>query len=407
MKFTQRLVDDFDKDADRRMSAICRVMMVLMAVIGILNVTGLFKIGDVIYPVLIVSIAVLFVPTILYDFLHLRTKMTRYFVLTLVVAMAGILYAVLSYHVIIMLVFPVVISCLYCDRKSVLYTTILSIPVMLISHLTAFFLKIVPDEPLVTLHGVLVYGVIPRVIELLAISVICLSVTKKMQRLILSLIQKNRELYEDQQTLVSSLAEILKAQSQETGQHVKRVAAYTEVFCQALGLSEEESWKVSIASMMHDVGKIGVPQDILHKPTSLTEEEFAEVKKHVDYGYRLLKNSPGEIMQIAARIAHEHHERFDGTGYEEHRSGENIDLYARCVAIADVFDALVSRRCYKAAWDPEWARSEILSQAGRQFDPKLVKLFDDHFDEFMEVMRRYPDDEASLQGKRIDRACDT
>ena len=79
MKFTQRLVDDFDKDADRRMSAICRVMMVLMAVIGILNVTGLFKIGDVIYPVLIVSIAVLFVPTILYDFLHLRTKMTRYF----------------------------------------------------------------------------------------------------------------------------------------------------------------------------------------------------------------------------------------------------------------------------------------------------------------------------------------
>ena len=272
--------------------------------------------------------------------------------------MAGILYAVLSYHVIIMLVFPVVISCLYCDRKSVLYTTILSIPVMLISHLTAFFLKIVPDEPLVTLHGVLVYGVIPRVIELLAISVICLSVTKKMQRLILSLIQKNRELYEDQQTLVSSLAEILKAQSQETGQHVKRVAAYTEVFCQALGLSEEESWKVSIASMMHDVGKIGVPQDILHKPTSLTEEEFAEVKKHVDYGYRLLKNSPGEIMQIAAR-------------------------------------------------DPEWARSEILSQAGRQFDPKLVKLFDDHFDEFMEVMRRYPDDEASLRGKRIDRACDT
>lgn len=321
--------------------------------------------------------------------------------------MAGILYAVLSYHVIIMLVFPVVISCLYCDRKSVLYTTILSIPVMLISHLTAFFLKIVPDEPLVTLHGVLVYGVIPRVIDLLAISVICLSVTKKMQRLILSLIQKNRELYEDQQTLVSSLAEILKAQSQETGQHVKRVAAYTEVFCQALGLSEEESWKVSIASMMHDVGKIGVPQDILHKPTSLTEEEFAEVKKHVDYGYRLLKNSPGEIMQIAARIAHEHHERFDGTGYEEHRSGENIDLYARCVAIADVFDALVSRRCYKAAWDPEWARSVILSQAGRQFDPKLVKLFDDHFDEFMEVMRRYPDDEASLRGKRIDRACDT
>ena len=96
-------------------------------------------------------------------------------------------------------------------------------------------------------------------------------------------------------------------------------------------------------------------------------------------------------MQIAACIAQQHHERFDGKGYQHNLQAEEINLYARCVAIADVFDALVSKRCYKEAWSPEDARAEILSQAGRQFDPELTALFDQHFDEFLSVMQRYPD----------------
>ena len=241
------------------------------------------------------------------------------------------------------------------------------------------------------MKGVIVYGLVPRVIEMAAISVICLSVTGKLQRLIGALVEKNNELYEDQQTLVSSLSELVEAQSRETGQHVKRVAAYTEILCRALGLSEEEIWKVSVASMMHDVGKIGVPQDILHKPAKLTEEEYEEIKKHVDYGHKLLCNSPGEIMQIASRIAQQHHERFDGKGYQHNLQAQQINLYARCVAIADVFDALVSKRCYKSAWSPDQARQEIVAQAGQQFDPALTELFDSHFDEFLQVMERYPD----------------
>ena len=391
INFTNQLIRDFDKDADKRMSSICRIMILLMALVMLLNYLHVFKISGAIYPTLIVGIIILFIPTILYDFMNVRTKAVRYFVLTLVVLMSGLLYSFLSYHVIIMLVFPVVVSCLYCDRENVLYTTILSIPVMVASHLIAFMLKVVPDEPLVTLRGVLIYGIIPRVIELVAISIICLSVTSKLQRLIKALVDKNNELYEDQQTLVGSLAELVEAQSRETGQHVKRVAAYTEILCHAMGLSEEETWKVSVASMMHDVGKIGVPREILHKPGRLTDDEFSEVKQHVDYGYKLLENSPGEIMQLAANIAQQHHERFDGMGYQHNLEGEHINLYARCVAIADVFDALVSKRCYKDAWDPEKARAEIVSQAGKQFDPKLTELFDSHFDEFLAVMERYPD----------------
>ncbi len=391
MNFTKRLMKDFAVDADRRVSAICRSIMVLMVLVMVLNKVKVFKITDEIYPTLVVAMVILFVPTILYDILKLEVKWARYLLMTLLVFMSGLLYAILSYHVIIMFTFPMVVSCLYCDKKCVIYTYLLSVPVMAISHLIALNLKVVPDEPLVTLFGTIVYGVIPRVIELLAITVVCASVTNRMQKLVSDLIQKNNELYEDQQTLLGSLAELIEAQSHETGRHVKRVSAYTEILCKALGLSEEETWKVSVASMMHDVGKIAVPKEILYKPARLSAEEFEEVKKHVDYGYDILRNSPGEIIQIAADIAQQHHERYDGVGYQQNLNGENINLFARCVAIADVFDALVSKRCYKEQWTPEDARKEIMDQSGKQFDPKLTALFDEHFDEFLEVMRKYPD----------------
>lgn len=391
INFAGKLVLDFEKDSDLRISSICRAITGLNLVVILLNFMHFFKIGSALYPTLIVSTVILLTPTLFYDILGLRSKFIRYLVLTLLVFMSGLMYSVLSYHVIIMLSFPVVVSCLYCDRANVIYTTLLSIPVMVASHLIAFMLKIVPDEPLVTLQGVLLYGIIPRVIELVAISVICIGITGKLQRLIAALVKKNNELYEEQQVMVGSLSELVETQSHETGQHVKRVAAYTEILCRAMGLSEEETWKVSVASMMHDVGKISVPREILHKPGKLTEGEFSEVKKHVDYGYKLLENSPGEIMQLAASIAWQHHERFDGKGYHNKLEGEHINIYARCVAVADVFDALVSKRCYKEAWTPEQAREEILSQAGHQFDPQMTKLFNEHFDEFLKVIEKYPD----------------
>ena len=391
INFANNLILEFEKDSDRRISAICRALTVLNIVVILLNMLHVFKISTALYPTLIVSAVILLMPTLLYDILGLRSKFIRYLVLTLLVFMSGLMYSILSYHVIIMLILPVVVSCLYCERSNVIYTTVLSVPVMVVSHLIAFTLKIVPDEPLVTLQGVLLYGIIPRVIELVAISVICIGITGKLQRLIAALVKKNNELYEEQQIMVGSLSELVEAQSHETGQHVKRVAAYTEILCRAMGLSEEETWKISVASMMHDVGKICVPREILHKPGKLTEDEFSEIKKHVDFGYKLLENSPGEIMQLAASIAKQHHERFDGNGYQNKLEGEHINIYARCVAVADVFDALVSKRCYKKSWTPEQAREEILDQAGHQFDPQITKLFDEHFDEFLKVMENYPD----------------
>ena len=391
INFANNLVLDFEKDSDLRISGICRAITGLILIVIMLNVFNVFNISSALYPTLIAASVILMTPTLFFEVLKKRSKKIRYMVLTLLVIMSGLMYSILSYHVIIMLVLPVVVSCLYCERANVIYTTVLSIPVMIISHLIAYSLKIVPDEPLVTLRGVLIYGILPRVIELIAISLICIGITGKLQRLITALVKKNNELYEEQQIIVSSLSELVETQSHETGQHVKRVAAYTEILCRAMGLSEEETWKISVASMMHDVGKICVPREILHKPGKLTEEEFSEIKKHVDYGHKLLENSSGEIMRLAANIAWQHHERYDGKGYQNELSGEKINIYARAVAVADVFDALVSKRCYKKSWTPTQAREEILNQSGEQFDPQITKLFDEHFDEFLKVMEDYPD----------------
>ena len=305
--------------------------------------------------------------------------------------MSGLLYAILSYHVIIMLIFPVVVACLYCDKNSFIYTSLLGIPVIVISHFVAYYLHIVPDEPLITLHGVVFYGILPRLIEYLAISIICYTMTDKIQNLIGSLTQKNNELYQEQKSLIMTLSQVTEIQSKETGQHIKRVSEYTRILCEGLNMNEQEIDKVTLAAMMHDIGKISIPKEILEKPSRLTEEEFNIIKTHVVTGRNLLKDTQGELMQISAIIAYEHHEKWDGSGYL-HKKGEEIHLYARCVAIGDVFDALVSKRVYKDAWDINDAKNEIILQSGHHFDPNLVDIFVRSFDRFIEIYQKYPDD---------------
>lgn len=390
MKYSNKLIRDYEADANLKVSFICRMMLVLILVAVMFCVAGVFDVGKEIYPIMAISAIIMFIPTIIYDFLHMHDLIWRYLVLTLIVLLSGLLYAFLSYHVVIMLVFPIVIATTYCDTKNLVFTTILGIPVMIAAHLIAYEIGFVSDEPLVTMKGVLVYGICPRVIQYAGVSIICISLTAKIQKLVDALIEKNEQLYEDQNSLITSLSEMIENQSQETGLHVKRVSEYTKILCRGLGMEDEEIRKVGLASMMHDVGKILVPRNILEKPGRLSPDEFAEIKKHANYGRKMLQSSPGELMQISAMIAGEHHERFDGTGYNGMK-GNEIHIYSKCVSVADVFDALVSWRPYKNPWSPEEARAEIVHQSGKQFDPKVVETFVKCFDEFLEIYKKYPD----------------
>ncbi len=392
MNFSEKIINEYRLNADKRLAFVCRLMIVFMLLVAALNLFGIFKIAPIpLYVTVVISVVNFFLPTFFYDILKLRSLRIRYFILLLMVIQSGLQYATLSYHTIIMLVFPMIMSCLYNERKYVIYTAVLSVPMIVLSHLFALYLKVVPDEPLVTLKGTILYGIVPRSIEFLGVVVLCYFISVRIENLVHTLASKNRELYEDQENLILALSQIIENKSENTGQHVRRVAEYTEVLCRSLGYGEEDSWKISLAAMMHDVGKIMVPEEILEKPGKLTKEEFDIVKKHILFGKQMLETSPGELFHISTDIAYQHHEKWDGTGYMG-IMGEEIAPYARCVALADVFDALVSRRAYKNPWTPEEAYEEIVSQKGKQFDPKVVDAFAENFEKFIQIMKRYPDE---------------
>ncbi len=194
-----------------------------------------------------------------------------------------------------------------------------------------------------------------------------------------------------QKEMINVLGEAIETRSGETGNHVKRVAKMSSLLGRLYELPKSEYKLLEVISPMHDVGKIGIPEAILDKPGKLTLEERAIIETHTVMGYKLLMSGDGEIMQSAARIALEHHERWDGKGYPSQLKGEEIHIFARITAIVDVFDALMSKRCYKEAWPLERVIELFKRERGRQFDPNLSQLFLDNIYSFIDIRLEYPD----------------
>lgn len=201
----------------------------------------------------------------------------------------------------------------------------------------------------------------------------------------------NMEIEDTQKEVVFTMGSIGETRSKETGNHVKRVAEYSRIFALHYGLPEEEANLIKMASPMHDIGKVGIPDNILNKPGRLTPEEFEHMKKHAELGYEMLKHSSRPILKAAATLAYEHHEKWNGTGYPQGLKGEETHIYGRITAIADIFDALGSDRCYKKAWNDDKIFTLIREERGEHFDPKLVDIFFDHLDEFLTVRDSYRD----------------
>jgi putative two-component system response regulator len=177
----------------------------------------------------------------------------------------------------------------------------------------------------------------------------------------------------------------------ETHEHIMRMSNYSAVLGKRLGLSDDECELLLLSSPLHDIGKIGTPDNILLKPGRLTPEEFEIMKLHTVIGGKILDNSASPILQSGALIAMSHHEKFDGSGYPHGRKGKEIPLFGRIVAVADVFDALTSERPYKKAWDLDRATGLIRESSGGHFDPDIVDAFFECFDEILGIKARYRD----------------
>ncbi|MDN3612492.1 DUF3369 domain-containing protein [Vibrio ostreicida] len=199
------------------------------------------------------------------------------------------------------------------------------------------------------------------------------------------------DIRETSKELVYNLANAVEARSKETGAHVQRVSLFSEKLALLYGLSEYDASMIKHASPLHDVGKVAVPDSILHKPGKLNAEEWEIMKKHVDYGVDILSKSKRRLITVAKEIAGSHHEKWDGTGYPKQLSGTDIPVTGRITALADVFDALGSKRSYKEPWSDEDIMLELVSQKGKHFEPELVEILVDHWAEFIEIRNSLPD----------------
>ena len=213
--------------------------------------------------------------------------------------------------------------------------------------------------------------------------------------------ERTAELRETRMQIIHRLGRAAEYKDNETGLHVVRMSHFARMLAVGYGLSERNAELIYNAAPMHDIGKLGIPDYILQKPGKLDDDEWELMKRHPLYGAQILgDDDDDDLMVMAKSIALSHHEKWDGSGYPKQLAGEQIPLEGRIVAIADVFDALTSKRPYKEAWTVEKAVKHINKQGGKHFDPKLVKVFNKVLPEMIAIRERYSECEQDWQKEK-------
>ena len=201
----------------------------------------------------------------------------------------------------------------------------------------------------------------------------------------------NQEVEDTQSELILRLGDVVESRSKEAANHVKRMAEYCAQLALLAGLNEYDADLLRRASPMHDIGKIAIPDAVLLKPGKLNDDEWQIMRQHPNIGHQILANSERPILKAASIIALQHHEKYDGSGYPSNLKQDEIHIFARIVAIADVFDALSHTRCYKSAWPLEDVLTEMQKGAGKHFDPHLLELFIQNIEVFVQVKENWKD----------------
>ena len=204
--------------------------------------------------------------------------------------------------------------------------------------------------------------------------------------------ERTAQIHNTRLEIIRMLGRAAEYKDNETGTHIIRMSKYCHAMALAYGLSEKEAEILLNAAPMHDVGKIGIPDKILQKPGPLDQEEWQIMKRHAYMGHLIIGKHDSDILQAAAVIAHEHHEKWNGKGYPRGLKGEEIDFFSRITALADVFDAVTSKRVYKDPWPLEDALELIKKESGEHFDPAVVEAFFKALPEVMKIMEEYGDE---------------
>jgi len=369
---------------------IAQILVIGAYILNALNVFILdtTKMGPMIWLTMPLSLPVFLICSIY----EVKAKWVKYLVISVMIIFVNLLYVFFCMHMVLFFTLPLLVSCLYFKPKISIYTVIVSSIAMLISHLLSVKYSIVFDDPIVvSLYSAIVYGFIPRFCQYALVSTIVIFLNKNTSVMMekgYEFAKQADDLADEQRyyhyEIVKNLAKISENKSKETGDHIGRVYEYMKILTDSMGYTEDESHNIALAAMLHDIGKLAVEEKILSKPAKLTKKEFEKVKIHTSYGKELLSNTNNKVLDLAATIAYEHHERWDGKGYHGLK-GKQINELSTLMSVVDVYDALTSRRCYKEPWPATQAYEEIISNSGSQFSPKAVELFKQNYNKFKVV----------------------
>ncbi len=382
-----------DVEADETIAKAAEISAAIILAVCLMNSLGLVFKLDKYFTFLGTFTTMIFlcIPCVLVMKLKNKQTTLRYGI-TICITLAVIaLYSFFSYHVAITFVLPIMIASFYADIALYIFAAIITyIGIVAGSIANAI---VCADEAIASQNiPEMLYGsALPMCLIFTVIVIVeYMSIKRANAQLnqlyynAINIEASHNEMRRTQEELVYAIADISESSSQQTGAHIRRVAKCAKIFGKYICKDENEIEYLSIASMLHDVGKLMIPNELIEKQTRLTDEEYEIVKRHTDEGRKLLQNAPGRIMEMARNIAYYHHERWDGKGYHNIK-GEDIEYYSRYIAVLDVFDALISPRSYKEGWSPEKVYEEIVSQSGKQFAPEAVRLFIKCYPEIKEV----------------------
>jgi len=315
------------------------------------------------------------IPTLVIDFFkHDRNEAIKYVVICIAVFNCMILSSVFSHMALVVWIFPILLTSLYYNKTLVVFTALMStVGVILADFINLTYCDFMVAPIYMDYTDSMVLSVFPCVITILILSLVAYFIVSRNSTMLNSVIDNAEEVKSNQKELIFAFAELSESKSKYTGEHIKRVADYMRVLGKASGFDDDYVDKLSTAAMMHDIGKLMISEEILDKPGKLTDEEYEIIKGHVEASIDIIRHLPSLDYVIPAVIGH--HERYDGKGYPRRIAGEDIPLTARILCVADSFDAMTSKRCYKKAFPIEVAREKLLQDAGRQFDPDLVCKF--------------------------------
>ncbi len=399
MKDTTGILMDNEKQANRIVAKVMCITFAVFTFIYLLNVVGIFVIDiSVMTFAYIVGSILLLLPTLLVNVLKQEKRYIKYVNVICAILFVILVTITLTYHVVVIYVYPIAIASLYFSKKLNILATALTVVGVSLGQILAFYLDIVTDDNFIEVYRMIVYGVIPRALILIAVAAIFTMLCGRTTSLLGDLLGAKEELSLYHDEMIMGFATLVENKDGSTGGHIKRTTAYVRLLAEELKkrgfyqelLTEEYVENLYKAAPMHDIGKIAVPDVILQKPGKLTTEEFERMKQHTVSGGRIIQETFGhltnkEYTQMAYEVARFHHEKWNGKGYPEGLKCKEIPLCARIMAIADVFDAVSEKRCYRDALPMEKCFEIIREGSGQDFEPILVEVFLDIRDKVKQV----------------------